>query len=615
MGAYWLGVRTAEDCMMKNRDSLLFVGLLVVAALAGIWGSQQITSPDENVPGATSYINTRAGHFMVTAANPHATDAGYEILAAGGSAVDAAIAIEAVLSLTEPQSSGLAGGAYMLHWHAAKGQLDAYDGRETTPRGATSKLFYNDDGQMDFLTAFRTGRAVGVPGVVAMLAQAHGDHGKLPWADLFKPALRLAADGFVVSPRLAKSLVSYRVSADRQTAMRDYFFTQNDEGTWAPVQEGHLLKNPAYARTLTLISEKGAQAFYTGALAQEIVDAVQNAPVYPGTLSMADMAAYEPIRRDAVCLPYRQYEVCGMPPSSSGGLTVLQILGMLNESKMSDLPVGSIEAIHLITEASKLAYADRNRYIGDPAMVPVPIEGMLDKFYLRQRSREIMPNHSAPKALPGKAGIQTGALNLGGHEGSWGDNVSRAQPSTSHFSIVDSMGNAVSMTASVEAPFGSRLMAGGMVLNNQLTDFSFAPSDENGPIANAVAPGKRPRSSMSPTIVFDENEGFYLAIGSPGGKRIITYVTQSLVGLLDWNLTMQEAINLPRHVQAGDASNLELEAETALAEQADALRALGHHVTVKPITSGLHGIKVVEGTYEGGADPRREGTVRAGTFE
>ena len=600
---------------MKNRDSLLFVGLLVVATLAGIWGAQQVASQNEGDTGVASHINMRAGHFMVTAANPHATDAGYEILAAGGSAVDAAIAIEAVLSLTEPQSSGLAGGAYMLHWQAAKAQLDAYDGRETTPMGATPELFYNEDGQMGFFSAFRTGRAVGVPGVVAMLAQAHGDHGNLPWADLFKPALKLAADGFVVSPRLAKSLVSYRVSSDRQMAMRDYFFTQNEDGTWAPVPEGHLLKNLAYARTLTLIANKGAQAFYTGALAQEIVDAVQNAPVHPGTMSMADMAAYKPIRREAVCLPYRQYEVCGMPPSSSGGLTVLQILGMLNESKMAELPAGSVKAIHLITEASKLAYADRNRYIGDPEMVPVPIEGMLNKFYLRQRSREIMPNHSAPKALPGKAGIQTGALGHWGNSDNWGDNVSKAQPSTSHFSIVDSAGNVVSMTASVEAPFGSRLMAGGMVLNNQLTDFSFAPADENGPIANAVAPGKRPRSSMSPTIVFDENEDFYLAIGSPGGSRIITYVTQTLVGLLDWNLTMQDAINLPRHVQAGDESNLELEAGTDLAARADALRALGHQVTVKPITSGLHGIKVIEGMYEGGADPRREGTVRKGVIQ
>lgn len=594
---------------MKNRDTLLFVGLLVVVTLAGIWGAQQRALDAANTDSTSGSVNTRAGHFMVSAANPHATNAGYEILAAGGSAVDAAIAIEAVLSLTEPQSSGLGGGAYMLHWQADEGQLDAYDGRETAPMGATPELFYNEDGQMGFFTAFRTGRAVGVPGVVAMLAQAHAEHGALPWAELFKPAQRLATEGFIVSPRLATSLVSYRVASDRQTAMRDYFFTQNEDGTWAPVPAGHLLKNPAYAQTLSLIAEHGTAPFYTGEIAQEIVDAVQNAPVYPGTLSMADMAAYEPIRRDAVCLPYRRFDVCGMPPSSSGGLTVLQILGMLNESNLGDLDVGSVEAIHLITEASKLAYADRNRYIGDPAVVPVPIEGMLNKFYLRQRSREIMPNHAAPKALPGKAGIQTGALKA------WGDNVSKAQPSTSHFSIVDGDGNAVSMTASVEAPFGSRLMAGGMVLNNQLTDFSFAPTDENGPIANAVAPGKRPRSSMSPTLVFDENDDFYLAIGSPGGKRIITYVTQTLVGLLDWDLPMQEAINLPRHVQAGDASNLELEANTALSAQVDALRALGHTVTVKPITSGLHGIKAVEGTYEGGADPRREGTVRAGVLE
>lgn len=591
---------------MKNRDMLLFVGLLVVAVFSGIWGSQQLALHAQNDTPAAAQIHMRAGQFMVTAANPHATDAGYEILAAGGSAIDAAIAIEAVLSLTEPQSSGLAGGAYMLHWQEAKRQLEAYDGRETTPMGATPKLFYGDDGQMDFFTAFRTGRAVGVPGVVAMFAQAHEAHGTLAWADLFKPALRLATDGFVVSPRLANSLRTYRVSSERQTAMRDYFFTQNEEGTWTPLQAGHVLKNPAYARTLSLISQKGAQAFYTGDIAHEIVEAVQNAPAYPGTLSMADMAAYQPLRREAICLPYRRFDICGMPPSSSGGLTVLQIMGMLNESNMAALEAGSVGAIHLMTEASKLAYADRNRYIGDPALVPVPVEGMLDKFYLRQRSREIMPTHSAPKALPGKAGIQTGA---------WGNNVSKAQPSTSHFTIVDSAGNVVSMTASVEAPFGSRLMAGGMVLNNQLTDFSFSPSDENGPIANAVAPGKRPRSSMSPTIVFDENDAFYLAIGSPGGKRIITYVTQTLVALLDLDLTMQEAINLPRHVQASDMSNLELEADTPLAEQADALRALGHQVTVKPITSGLHGIKVIEGTYEGGADPRREGTVREGTLQ
>ncbi len=538
--------------------------------------------------------------FMASTANPYATEAALEILEEGGSAVDAAIAVEAVLTLVEPQSSGLGGGAYLLHWDARAERLETYDGRETAPAGITPDVFVDAGGNpRPFIEAVVSGESVGVPGVVAMLHMAHKDHGRLPWARLFEPALKLAEEGFIVSPRLA-ALIEWSPALPNIPAARDYFFTQNARGELVPHPAGTLLKNPAYAQTLRLVQQDPA-VFYTGDIAQKIVLAVRGAPTRAGTLSMSDLRAYKPIKRDPVCLAYRVYKVCGMGPSTSGGLTSLQILGILENFDVAALEPGSAEAVHLISEASRLAYADRDTYIADPAFVDVPITGMLDKSYLAERAKLIDMSASMGKAEAGTPPQAAAAL---------APNRSISRPSTTHFSLTDRWGNAVSMTASIEGPFGSHLMAGGFFLNNELTDFSFLPEIDGVPVANAAAPGKRPRSSMSPSMVFDRTGKFYAAIGSPGGSRIITYVTQSLIALLDWEMDMQAAIALPRHVNRNGAT--ELEAGTPLETLEPALQALGHRVLVRELTSGLHGIRKTPQGLEGGADPRREGIVLEG---
>lgn len=538
--------------------------------------------------------------FMASTANPYATKAAIEILEEGGSAIDAAIAVEAVLTLVEPQSSGLGGGAYLLHWDARAERLETYDGRETAPAGITPDVFVDAGGNpRPFIEAVVSGESVGVPGVVAMLHMAHKDHGRLPWARLFEPALKLAEEGFTVSPRLA-ALIDWSPALPNIPAARDYFFTQNGAGELVPHPAGTLLKNPAYAKTLRLV-QKDPQTFYSGDVAQEIVLAVRGAPTRAGTLSMSDLRAYKPIKRDPVCLAYRIYKVCGMGPSTSGGLTSLQILGILENFDVAALEPGSVEAVHLISEASRLAYADRDTYIGDPAFVDVPVTGMLDKNYLAERAKRIDMSASMGKAEPGTPPQASAAL---------APNQSVSRPSTTHFSLTDRWGNVVSMTASIEGPFGSHLMAGGFFLNNELTDFSFLPEIDGVPVANAVAPGKRPRSSMSPSMVFDREGAFYAAIGSPGGSRIITYVTQSLIALLDWEMDMQAAIALPRHVNRNGATELE-EGTPLEAIEAD-LQNLGHRVLVRELTSGLHGIRKTPQGLEGGADPRREGIVLEG---
>ncbi len=585
--------------MRFSRIAAAFIAATIVLSVIVFSGSYTDT-PTE--PAATQ------GAYMVSAAHPEAARAGREILAAGGSAVDAAIAVQLVLTLVEPQSSGIGGGAYMLHWKDGDRQLTVYDGRETAPTGATPELFLDEAGKPhSFFDSVVTGQSVGVPGVVAMLHLAHEEQGTLPWARLFEPALRLAEDGFTLSPRL-NMWIDWSPALPNLPWSRAYFFTETEDGEAVPLAAGTLLRNPAYATTLRLLAEQGPEAFYKGDIAKAIVAMVQNAPTRPGTLSLADMAAYKAIKREPLCLAYRVYSVCGMPPSSSGGLTSLQILGILENFEMGNLEPGSLEAVHLITEASRLAYADRDLYIGDPGFVDVPAAAMLDESYLASRARTISTQSSMGPANAGRpaATDQAGALR----NSPYAPNVSRARPSTSHFSIVDGQGNVVSMTTSVEAPFGSHLMVGGFFLNNQLTDFSFLPVVDGKPVANAVAPGKRPRSSMSPTLVFDEEGEFYAAVGSPGGSRIIAYVAQTLIGLLDHGLTMQAAIDQPRHVTRNGP--LEIEAGTALVELEEALRALGHQVSVGPITSGLHGIRRTANGLEGGADPRREGVVLSG---
>lgn len=540
--------------------------------------------------------------YMVAAANPYASEAGAEILKAGGSAVDAAIAVQAVLTLVEPESSGLAGGAFMLHWAPGPDRLDAYDGRETAPAGATPDMFLNDKGTpLGIVPAILSGRSVGTPGVVRMLWLAHQEHGKLPWAVLFEPAIRLAEGGFKVSAKLAAAVARDPALA-KMPVTQDYFFTRDASGKRVPLSPGAVLKNPELAETLRAVARSGPDGFYTGAVARKIVDAVAHAPSLPGTLSLADLAGYQAKHRDPLCRPYREYRVCAMPPPTSGGIATLQILGILENFDMQQIEPMSLVAVHFIAEAEKLAYADRGKFLGDPDFVHVPVDALLDATYLRKRASLIDPSLSMKRAEPG-------AIDDKRAQG-YGLNVSIAQPSTSHFAIIDAKGNVVSMTTSVEAPFGSHLMAGGMILNNQLTDFSFLPEDGGKPVANAVAPGKRPMSAMDPIIVFDKNDDFFAAIGSPGGSKIIGYVTESLIALLDWRMDMQTAVSLPRFLDRNGP--LEIEKGTALEKLVPQLKQLGHDVNVTTMNSGLHGIRLTAHGLDGGADPRREGKVVAG---
>ena len=528
---------------------------------------------------------------MVAAANPLAAQAGLEILRAGGSAVDAAIAASLVLNLVEPQSSGIGGGAFLLHYDGRSGDIAAYDGRETAPAAATPQLFLRPDGEpMDFWEAVVGGRSVGVPGLVRMFELAHAAHGRLPWARLFAPAIRLAEEGFAVSPRL-HALIAGDDYLMTDPAAAAYFH----DPSGAPLAVGTRLHNPAFAETLRLLARDGADAFYTGPVAEAIVAAVHGAARNPGQLSLADLAGYTAKKRAPVCAPYRTWRVCGMPPPTSGGVAVLQILGILEGFDLPALAPDSAAAWHLIAEASRLAFADRNRFLADADFEPVPVGDLLDPAYLARRRALISPDASLGEAQPGLP-TQNGAMP-----------VQHAPPSTSHLSVVDADGNAVSMTASIESAFGARLMAAGFMLNNELTDFSFRPEADGRPVANRVAPGKRPRSSMSPTLVLDARGKLALAVGSPGGSRIIGYVVKSLVAALDWGLDIQAAIDLPNVVNRNGATDVEEgEASSALAA---GLAALGHEVTVRPLTSGLHGIAVAADGLTGGADPRREGVA------
>jgi gamma-glutamyltranspeptidase/glutathione hydrolase len=530
---------------------------------------------------------------MISAANPLASEAGREILRAGGSAVDAAIAAQMVLTLVEPQSSGIGGGAFLMHFHGKDGKVEAYDGRETAPAAIRPDVFLTADGKRRAFRDVSTGgAAVGVPGVMAMLELAHRDHGQLPWARLFDPAIRLAEHGFPISPRLHR-MIARAKDMKNFPAARAYFFSPSGD----PLPVGHRLRNPALADTLRRLAAGDTDVFYAGPIATDIAKAVRTAPRNPAKMTVADIQAYAAKKREPVCRPYRTYRVCGMPPPTSGGLTTLQILGLLESFDMARIPPGSVNAVHLISEASRLAYADRGRYIGDPDFVSVPVNGMLEKSYLRRRAGRISATGSMGKALPGRP--------PGPDRAEYATDDRDGYPSTSHLSVIDGAGNAVSMTTSIERAFGSRLMVRGFLLNNQLTDFAYLPRRNGLPVANAVAPGKRPRSSMSPTLVFDEDGDLFATVGSPGGSRIIAYVTKTLIGLIDWKLGMQAAIDLPTHVNRNGTT--ELEKGTPLEERADGLRRLGHDVKIRTLTSGLHGIRVTPYGYDGGADRRREG--------
>ncbi len=547
------------------------------------------------VPTPAVGAPVHARRHMIAAANPLAAEAGLEMLRAGGSAVDAAIAAQMVLNLVEPQSSGLGGGGFLMHFDAKTGDIAAYDGRETAPAAARPDMFLRDDGTpMKFYEAVVGGLAVGVPGLLRMLETAHREHGRLPWAKLFAPAVRLAEEGFVIS-ELLNRMIAGDANLKTFTGAANYFFDADGQARPA----GTVLTNRRLAETLRLIAKGGAEAFYTGPVARDIVRAVHEARVNPGTLRAADLAAYKVRKREPVCLFYRVWLICGMPPPSSGGITTLQILGILQAFDLGALKPVSVEAVHLIAEASRLAFADRNTYIADPDFVPVPTAGMLDPGYLSLRAGEIVAERSLGKAQPGMPGVDTGFRHAP-------DGAARGA-STTHLSVVDSNGNAVAMTTSLETTFGSRIMVHGFLLNNQLTDFSFRPERDGRPVANRLAPGKRPRSSMAPILVFDGQGRVVMALGSPGGSRIIGYVAQTLAAALDWKLDIQAAIDLPHFVNRNGPT--ELERGTPLEALTPALEALGHKVAVRRLTSGLHGIMVSAGGLTGGADKRREGVA------
>lgn len=531
---------------------------------------------------------------MVAAANPMAVDAGLKVLQAGGSAVDAAIAVQAVLGLVEPQSSGLGGGAFMTYYDARTRQVTAFDGREVAPAGATADMFLDETGKpLPFREAVLSGRSTGVPGAVAMLAMAHDRHGELPWKDLFGEAERLAEAGFPAPRRMAAAAASAAPQAGAPDAVA--YFTKPD-GT--KVQPGETWRNPAYAATVRKIAAEGPKALLEGAIAQAIVARLAEGP-RPGAMTLADLKAYRPKAGPALCRPYRVFIVC-TPGAPSGGPAVLEGLGILEQTKIADLGPADAEGWYLFSQASRLMYADRDRYIGDPAFVRVPVEGLLAKDYLAERA-ELIGERAGPAPQPGRP---KGAPALAA-------DATLEPAGTSHFVVVDAAGNVVSMTTTVESVFGSGRMVGGFFLNNQLTDFSFSPrTAEGAPAANAVAPGKRPRSSMAPAIVLDKDGRFVVAAGSPGGPAILAYNLKTLVGVLDWELPVQQAIDLPNLIARGDSYGAE--ADKFAPGVVEGLAAKG--VTLRSggaaEGSGLHGVQKTPDGLVGGADPRREGVTK-----
>ena len=514
----------------------------------------------------------------------------------GGNALDAAIAVQMVLNLVEPQSSGVGGGGFLLYYSALEDGLAAFDGRETAPAAAAADRFLGSGGHpVSWSDAVASGRSVGVPGLLRMLEAAHRRYGRLSWASLFQPAIRIAEDGFPVSPRLHALIRSDRLLA-RDDSARRYFYEPG--GSAKPV--GAVLKNPEFAALLKRVAVEGADAFYRGEIARDIVAAVRSHPRAPGDLSESDLEAYRAVERAPLCGTYRRLRVCGMPPPSAGGVTVLQMLGILERLDLRQLRPNSIEAVHLFAEAGRLAYADRDAYVADPNFVEVPLAGMLLPAYLEARARLVDRSRSAGRASAGtppgvhRARAQAAALEL---------------PATTHMSIADPEGNAVAMTTSIESAFGNRQLVHGFLLNNQLTDFSWVPEADRKPVANRVEPGKRPRSSMAPTMVFD-GDRLMLALGSPGGHSIINYVAETLVAVIDWRMDIHNAVALPH---AGSRNGpTEIERGTALETLVPALRQMGHTVRVQPETSGLHGIQRVPSGWIGGADPRREGLALGG---
>ena len=592
---------------MLPKRALSLTGLLLAPMVS--WGfsyetpsiTPEVGSGFEEKPGWA------ADSFAVAAANPLATDAGYQVLKAGGNAIDAAVAVQMVLTLVEPQSSGIGGGAFLMHFDGA--DVQAYDGRETAPAAVTGELFMEDGEPLPFMEAVASGLSVGVPGTLRMLEQAHAEHGQLAWQELFTPAITLAEEGFAVSQRLHTSLANDEYLRENDLAQAFYYSADGE-----PLEVGTTLKNPALAAILRRIAEEGSTAFYEGEVAEDLVEQVQSHPVRPGKISLDDISGYQSLEREPLCTPWQQWEVCGFPPPSSGHLTIMQILGMLDQQPLLEAPlengVTSSGWLHQFLEASRLAFADRGRYIADPDFVEAPGGDwslMLAPDYLGKRSELIGEESMGENAEPG---------NPGELAVSFASQPEQPEYGTSHISIVDADGNAIAMTTTIEQAFGSRILAdggtdlpGGYLLNNELTDFSFAPEVDGQPVANRVEPGKRPRSSMSPTLVFDQETGALVAsLGSPGGAAIIHYTARTLAAMRDWGLNAQEALSLPHAITLG--GDVYLEEGRFPEEIIESLRERGHNVSERELTSGLQAIRRLEdGTLFGGADPRREGVV------
>ena len=543
------------------------------------------------LPAQAQVTETVAKHHMIAAANPHAAQAGLEMMRAGGSAVDAAIATQMVLGLVEPESSGIGGGAFMLVYDAKTKRTTSFDGREMAPASATPTMFLDANGQpRNKGETIPGGLSVGIPGVVKMLWLAHQKYGKLPWAKLFEPAIKLSEDGFPVGPKLARTLAR---GGSNMPDIKARFY--HADGT--PLAEGEVYKNPDYAAALKKIAKEGPDGFYKGEIAQAIVDAVQHAPRQQGGMTLEDLDKYQAKERAPVCGEYREYNVCSMGPPSSGGVAVLQILGMLQRFTPQQLTPNTVEGAHLFAQASRLAYADRAQYLADPAFIDVPIKGLTDKAYIASRAALIDPAKDMGTAIAGNPPQKHAALS---------PQVSPVLHGTSHMTIVDDTGEVVAMTTSVETGFGAKIMAKGFILNNTLTDFSFQPVRDGKPVANAPAPGKLPLSAMSPTIVFDKKGDFLVSVGSPGGPAIIDYVSQILIGILDAKMSPKAAMSMPHEINMNGPTLLETSPTAdALAAQ---LTAKGHTVqTSRMEGSGLHSIQKVKDGYIGAADPRRDG--------
>jgi len=564
----------------------------MLLAIAAPLHAQEARPPESTISVGRASQSVAAS-WMVVAAHPLAAEAGRAILAKGGSAADAAVAVQAMLNVVEPQSSGIGGGAFALYWDAATRRLTSFDARETAPLAADETYWLGPDGEpVAWWDAVVGGRSVGVPGALKLMETLHERFGRTPWADLLAPAIATAARGFEISPRLAGAIAEAKEDKlDLFPAARTFFF--NTDGS--PKAEGTVLRNPDLAETLRLIAAEGAAPFYAGAIADDIVAAVRT-EANPGILTREDLARYRVVERAPVCVAYRVHEVCGMGPPSSGGMTVAQILGMLESFDLPAMGPGPA-ADHLFIEAAKLAYADRDLYIADSDFVRMP-KGLLNRAYLAERSRLIDPDAVTAKATAGAPPWDEAELRA--------PQLQPERPGTSHFVIRDAQGNAISMTTSIETGFGSRVMTRGFLLNNQLTDFSRAPAADGAPIANRVEGGKRPRSSMAPTIVLRDGAP-ELLIGSPGGSRIITYVARATIAILDWGMSPAEAVAMPHVVNRNGATEVEEGPEAEA--RAAALRALGHEVKIADLNSGLHALLIGPDGLTGAADPRREGVA------